>query len=93
MAITDKSLHHISLKIEGKNQDLASFRLAALGLDDIYLNNNNPLPFVPPADDTAFLKWLKESSLRYFLWQYRAVDANRGIVLESYKFSEVASLQ
>jgi hypothetical protein len=92
MAITDKSLHHIALKIEGKNQDLSSFRLAALGLDDIYLNNNNPLAFVPPADDTAFLKWLKESSLRYFLWQYRAVDGNRGIVLESYDNDNIVSL-
>jgi len=92
MAITDKSLHHVSLKIEGKNQDLSSFRLAALGLDDIYLNNNNPQAFVPPADDTAFLKWLKESSLRYFLWQYRAVDGTRGIVLESYDNDDIVSL-
>lgn len=92
MAINDKSLHHISLKIDGKNQDLSSFRLAALGIDDIYLNNNNPQAFVPPADDTAFLKWLKESSLRYFLWQYRAVDANRGIVLESYDNDNIVSL-
>lgn len=92
MAINDKSLHHISLKIDGKNQDLSSFRLAALGIDDIYLNNNNPQAFVPPADDTAFLKWLKESSLRYFLWQYRTVDANRGIVLESYDNDNIVSL-
>lgn len=92
MAITDKSLHHISLKIEGKNQDLSSFRLAALGLDDIYLNNNNPQAFMPPADDTAFLKWLKESSLRYFLWQYRAVEGTRGIVLESYDDDNIVSL-
>ena len=92
MAFTDKNLHHIALKIDGKNQDLANFRLAAFGLDDIYLNNNNQQAFTPPADDAAFLKWLKESSLRYFLWQYRAVDGTRGIVLESYDDDNKVSL-
>ena len=91
-AFNAQNLHHLSFKINGNEQISSGFKKGALAIDDIYLTNNNTLAFTPPADDTAFLKWLKESSLRYFLWQYRTVNGDKGIVLESYDDDNKVSL-
>jgi hypothetical protein len=91
-AFNAQNLHHLSFKINGNEQISSGFKKGALAIDDIYLTNNNTSAFTPPVDDTAFLKWLKESSLRYFLWQYRTIDGNRSIVLESYEDDNKVSL-
>lgn len=83
MAINNQSLHHISFRILGKNQDLSTFKKGAIGIDDIYLNNGNEVPFQPPLNDAEFIDWLKKSSINYFLWNYRDVDNGRGVVLEA----------
>jgi hypothetical protein len=77
-------LHHLSFKIMGGDQKVKEFNKGAIAIDDIYLTNNTGTVFVPPNDDIAFLKWLKESSLRNFIWQYQMVDDERGVVLEHY---------
>jgi len=83
MTINDQNLHHISFKIRGENQDLSAFKKGALGIDDIYLNNGNTVPFVPPLDDNQFIEWLKKSSINYFLWNYRDIGGGKGVVLEA----------
>lgn len=83
MAINNPNLHHMSFKILGANQDLASFKRGALGIDDIYLSNNSTQSFQPPTGDSQLLDWLKQSSIRFFLWNYRDVGAGRGVVLEA----------
>jgi hypothetical protein len=90
-AFNVQNLHHLSFKIIGSNQ-ISPFKKGAIAIDDVYLTNNNPLAFTPPIDDAGFLKWLKESSLRYFLWQYRTIDGNRSIVLEHYDDDNIVSL-
>jgi hypothetical protein len=92
MVINDQNLHHISFKILGENQDLSSFKEGALGIDDIYLNNNSTQPFLPPTGDTELLDWLKKSSIHFFLWNYREVGGGRGVVLEHYGDSDKVSL-
>ena len=83
MVINDQNLHHISFKIEGKNQDLSAFKKGALGIDDIYLNNGDTQPFQAPIDDTQLLEWIKKSSINYFLWNYRDLGNGEGIVMEA----------
>ena len=87
-----KYLHHIYFKIDAKNQKGTSLKNGHICIDDVYLISNNSKPFVVPADDTAFLNWIKKSSLRYFLWQYRTVNGNQGTVLEHYEDDNKVSL-
>jgi hypothetical protein len=87
-----KDLQYLSFKIERKNQKNAAITSGSLSIDDIYLANNSSKPFATASDDVAFLKWLKESSLRYFLWQYRSVNGNQGTVLEHYEDDNKVSL-
>lgn len=87
-----QKLHHFSFKIEGKNQKNLAFKKGTFTIDEVYLINNDTKAFRPPTDDTAFLKWLKDCSLRYFLWQYRAVNASEGCVLEHYEDNQKVSL-
>lgn len=87
-----QKLHHLSFKINGNEQISTGFKKGAIVIDDVYLTNNNASAFTPPTDDAGFLKWLKESSLRYFLWQYRTIDGTRSIVLEHYEDDNIVSL-
>lgn len=87
-----QNLHHISFKIETKNQKDSTLKSGEISVDDVYLIDNNTKPFVAPADENAFLNWLKKSSLRYFLWQYRTVNGNQGTVLEHYEDDNKVSL-
>lgn len=87
-----KNLHHLVFKIDGSEQDLNEFTKGAIAIDDIYLTNIETTAFVPPNDNAAFLQWLKECSLRYFLWQYRDIDSEKGIVLEHYSDLNKVSL-
>jgi len=91
-AFNSQNLHQLSFKIKGNEQNSTSFKKGAIVIDDVYLTNNDTKAFAPPTNDTAFLKWLKESSLRYFLWQYRTIDGNRGTVLEHYEDDNKVSL-
>jgi hypothetical protein len=88
------NFHHLSFKIKRDEQNDANFITGAITIDDVYLTNNDIKSFQPPADDVAFLKWIKESSLRYFLWQYRVVGINgtQGTVLEHYEDDNKVSL-
>ena len=92
MAINNQELHHLSFKILGVNQELASFRNGALGIDDVYLNNNIVEPFQPPIDNTQFIDWIKKSSIRYFLWNYKDIGGGRGVVLEASDITDKVSL-
>jgi hypothetical protein len=87
-----QKLHHLVFKINGSDQDLNEFTNGAISIDDIYLANNSTIPFTPPNDNTQFLQWLKECSLRYFLWQYRSVNGDKGVVLENYSDLHKVSL-
>lgn len=92
MAFNNQELHHIAFKISGERQDLSAFSEGALGIDDIYLTNNNTEPFQPPLDDTNFLDWLKTCSINYFLWNYRDADDGQGVVIEASDESDKVSL-
>ena len=83
MSINSTNLHHISFKILGENQNLNSFKRGAIGIDDIYINNGLNQPYSPPTGDSELLAWLKESSIKFFLWNFRDVGSGRGIVLEA----------
>lgn len=83
MTISNQNLHHFGFKILGKNQDQDTFKEGALGIDDIYLNNSSTSAFQPPSTDAQLLDWLQKASVNYFLWNYREVGGNRGIVLEA----------
>lgn len=87
-----QNLHRISFKIDGKSTKNLTLKKGTITIDDVYLTNNDTKPFGPAKDDTAFLKWLKLSSLRYFLWQYRVVKGNQGTVLEHYEDDNKVSL-
>ena len=92
MAFTNQNLHHILLRIKGSKQDLSQFNQGSLAIDNIYLNDNTTEAFTPPLDDSQFLKWIKKSSIRYFLWNYRDLGDGRGIVLESSSNPDIVSL-
>lgn len=83
MDINNSSVHHLSFKVLGSNQKTTPFSRGAFAIDDIYLNNASNVAFLPPSDNTQLLKWMKESSLRYFLWNYVDLGGNRGVVLEA----------
>tara|TARA_R110002126_G_scaffold257652_1_gene400695 strand:- start:1204 stop:3105 length:1902 start_codon:yes stop_codon:yes gene_type:complete len=80
MDISDETVHHLSFKIYGNSQASNS---GSIGLDDIYLNNNSTIPSTPPTNDAELLSWLKQSNIRYFLWNYKDLGGNRGVVLEA----------
>ena len=94
-SIKDDSMHTYTLEFDAANLKQLLFRVNAMDqsaelpainrliIDDIYLLSNKHEEFVPPADDTEFLTWLKECSIRYFRWNYREVGADKGIVLEA----------
>lgn len=77
------NLHHIAFRIDGSLQKLEDFRNGGFSIDDIYLTNSDNSTFFPPQNDSELLAWLKETSIRYFLWNYRDMGDGRGIVLES----------
>lgn len=83
MDISDQSLHHLSLKIQKNKQNEVSLRTGSIALDDIYLNNISNITFSPPTNDTQLLQWLKESNIKYFLWNYKVIGVNQGVVLEA----------
>lgn len=87
-----QNFHSLSFKIKGNEQNSTDFKKGAITIDDVYLTNNDIKEFQPPTEDIAFLKWIKESSLRYFLWQYRSVDNGIGTVLEHYADTDKVSL-
>lgn len=87
-----QNFHSLSFKIKGNEQNSTDFKKGAITIDDVYLTNSDIKAFQPPTDDVAFLKWIKESSLRYFLWQYRSVDNGIGTVLEHYADTDKVSL-
>ncbi|MEY3243051.1 MAG: hypothetical protein RIR11_4490 [Bacteroidota bacterium] len=62
------------------------------GLDDIYLKTNDARPYSPPADDAAFLGWLKRSSFNFFDWNYVALPGDKGVVMESHTDAGKVSL-
>lgn len=92
MSLTNQDLHHLSFKISGENQDTPNFSDGAIGIDDVYLTNTNSLAFEPPTDDDQFLDWLKTSSLNFFLWNYRTIGGDRGVVLEASDETNIVSL-
>lgn len=83
MNISDKSVHQIALKISKEKQNESFSREGAIAIDDVYINNNLNKIFTPPLSNTEIVQWLKESSIRYFLWNYRQVNGNQGVVLEA----------
>lgn len=102
--ITKDSMHTYKLEFEEDNVKQLLFRLHGddqsaevpdskrLIIDDVYLLSNIYEKFTPPADDTEFLTWLKECSIRYFRWNYREVSTDMGIVLESASDNSKVSL-
>lgn len=83
MNITNSSVHHLSLKVKKNKQNDEFSRTGSIALDDIYINNQTNTIFSPPQNDSQLLQWLKESSIRYFLWNYKEVNGNQGVVLEA----------
>ena len=69
-------------RVKGEEQIVPLPCTGTLLIDDIYLLNNDPQPFVPSANDNELITWLKQSSIRYFDWNYKEVNGNQGIVLE-----------
>ncbi len=83
MNINNQELHHISFKISGSKQDLTTFNTGALGIDDVYIVNDDVEPFEPPLEDSDLLDWLKKSNIRFFIWNYRETGNETGYVLET----------
>ena len=69
--------------IDEKNDDTP--RNGTLIFDDFYLLDGSTEAFHPPLGNEAMLKWLKESALRYYIWQYREVEPGHGVVLKEGK--------
>ena len=77
------NIKEIRFRVDGEDQS-ADFTVDnRLLIDDIYLLTSKHEEFEPPADDLAFLAWLKGCSMRYFLWNYREVGEDKGVVLEA----------
>lgn len=62
------------------------------GVDDVYLRTKDREVFYPPSADNAFLSWLKESSYNFFEWNYRPLNGDKAVVLESYNDDDKVSL-
>ena len=92
MDLNSQELHHFAFKINGEEQDLSNFSDGAIGIDDVYLTNNQNQAFEPPMDDTQLLNWLKTSGINYFLWNYRDVGGGQGVVLEAADETQIVSL-
>ncbi|WP_445747746.1 hypothetical protein [Polaribacter sp.] len=92
MDISNAALHHISLKILKNNQNTDFSSRGSIGIDDIYLKTTNNTVFTPPTNDPQLINWLKETSIRYFLWNYTEVGGNRGVVLEANDHAAKVSL-
>ncbi len=78
------NMRQIKFSINSDNQVLGNndaFASAIL-LDDLYLLDGTVAPFSIPTDDKDVLQWLKESAIRYFIWHYIQLDADRGVVQE-----------
>ena len=87
-----QNLKIVVFNINAEDQNPSEFSDGALGIDDIYLMNGDIEPFTPPTDDTEFLEWLKEASMRYFVWKYKDIDGVRGVVLEASSETNKVSL-
>ena len=86
------NLQQIVFNVNTQDQEVTELSNGALGIDDVYLTNNTSEPFTPPTADSEFLSWLKESSIRFFIWNYRQIDDVRGVVLESSDVVDKVSL-
>ncbi len=62
--------------------DCVNRRRGTILLDDFYLIDGSSTPFRPPENDQQFLDWLKQSGVRYFLWNYREIGTDHAVVLE-----------
>jgi hypothetical protein len=83
MNLNNQSLHHLAFKIEASKQtNLSDIREGAYAIDDVYIKTSDNSVFIPSQNDSEVIDWLKESSIRYFLWNYRDVGGDMGVVLE-----------
>lgn len=92
MDLNNPALHHLSFKILKSTQNEQFQSKGSFGIDDIYITTSSNTPFSPPSNDAQLLTWLKKSSIHYFLWNYRNVGGNRGVVLESNEHPTMVSL-
>lgn len=81
---TDAAFKKLSFSIFEEDQvyDSLSFD-GALALDDVYLLDGSIEAFSPSDNDIELLSWLREASIRQFLWYYDTYDSEHGYVLES----------
>lgn len=73
---------YLSFRISYENQDANynNSKVTAIILDDVYFLNDSDVVFTPPTDDTAFLKWLQHSAIRFFIWNYHDFGDGRGAI-------------
>jgi hypothetical protein len=76
------SFKYLSFKVSFENQDVTydNSLETAIILDDVYFLNGSTVVFTPPTDDTAFLKWLQHSAIRFFIWNYHDFGDGRGAI-------------
>ncbi len=77
-----EELKSISFTIEKNLQVNADTTEGSIIIDDLYLIDEQQV-FTPPQGDQAFLTWLKQGALRYFLSQYREITPGQGCILET----------
>lgn len=56
------------------------------GIDDVYIDTGSK--FEPPTDDLEFMNWVKQSALRYVLWNYTETASSTatrpvGVIIEA----------
>lgn len=84
MSLSNQNLHHLAFKIDAAKQtNLTDLRQGAFAIDDVYIKTTDNSIFLPSQNDAQLLDWLKKSSIRYFLWNYRNVGGDMGVVLEA----------
>jgi hypothetical protein len=67
-------------------------RTGVLELDDVALSCDGDESFAVPESDEAFLDWIRDRCLHYFMWNYREPEPGRGIVLERNSFHDLVSV-
>ncbi|NJM26147.1 MAG: hypothetical protein HC859_12315 [Bacteroidia bacterium] len=91
VSIASEKLKRIDFKIvQGDQTDMEGQN--AFAIDDLYLTDSSPTPFIPPASDAVFLQWLKRASLRYFQYNFKYNGSNKGVVVESFTDQKKVSL-
>jgi len=63
-----------------------------LVLDDIYLLTDREEVFLPPEKNSDLLDWIEMSGINYFVWNYKWLDDERGVVLEKQNDEEIVSV-